>query len=42
MMNKPKFGLSYEFFPPKTAEQQVILKRHPRKKLRETHPDFSP
>ncbi|MFV0543807.1 MAG: methylenetetrahydrofolate reductase, partial [Marinicella pacifica] len=39
MMNKPKFGLSYEFFPPKSDEQKVILK-DTQKKLRETHPDF--
>ena len=38
-MNKPKFGLSYEFFPPKSDEQKVILK-DTQKKLRETHPDF--
>ena len=38
-MNKPQFGLSFEFFPPKTAEQKVILKAT-QEQLRPLNPDF--
>ena len=38
-MNKPQFGLSFEFFPPKTAEQKVILKAT-QEQLRPLGPDF--
>ena len=38
-MNKPNFGLSFEFFPPKTEEQKAIL-IDTQAKLRALHPDF--
>ena len=38
-MNKPQFGLSFEFFPPKTDEQKVILKAT-QEQLRPLGPDF--
>ena len=38
-MNKPNFGLSFEFFPPKTDEQKVIL-LDTQARLRQLNPDF--
>lgn len=38
-MNKPNFGLSFEFFPPKTAEQKAALLAT-QTKLRALNPEF--